>query len=98
MRSPAPTSPPCTIVWQRLLSAVSKAYAWAEDHGFTPEGHLNPARRITRYREQSRERFLSGAELARLGEALERGLTVGLPYEVDEIKPTAGRAPRPNAD
>ena len=34
------------------------------------EGHRNPAARLTRFKERSRERFLTSDELARLGDAL----------------------------
>ena len=50
----------------RVLSALCN---WAEVHGFRPE-HTNPCRRIEKYREHSRERFLSPRELRRLGRAL----------------------------
>ena len=78
-----------------LLAAVSKLYAWGESHGLVPEAHGNPARKITRYREERRERFLTTDELARLGDALSEGETIGLPYGVDETKPTAKHAPKP---
>src|SRR5262249_51011777 len=44
------------------------------------DGHINPAARIERYREQRRERFLSSEELSRLGDALREGETIGLPW------------------
>jgi integrase len=47
-----------------------------------------------RYREQGRERFLTNEELARLGDVLREGETIGLPYEVDELKPAAKHAPK----
>jgi integrase len=78
----------------KLLSVVSKTYAWAEDHLLVPAGHANPARRIRRHREERRERFLSTEELGRLGDALREGETIGLPYEVDEMKPGAKHAPK----
>jgi integrase len=54
----------------RLLATVSTCFAWGVDNGLLPEGHVNPASRITRYREVKRERFLSTEELGRLGVAL----------------------------
>jgi integrase len=75
----------------RAAAVWSKAFAWAADAGLIPEGH-NPARGIRKYREQGRERFLTSEELARLGKALREGETVGLPYSVDETKPTAKHA------
>jgi integrase len=54
--------------WVR--AAVSKLYAWSSDQGLLPQDHPNPARRVPRYKETSRERFLTREELARLGDAL----------------------------
>jgi integrase len=54
----------------RMLAAVSSLYGWAADHELLPEGHGNPAARLARFKERSRERFLTGEELARLGDAL----------------------------
>jgi integrase len=54
----------------RMLAAVSSLYGWARDHELLPEGHGNPTARLTRFKERSRERFLTGEELARLGDAL----------------------------
>jgi hypothetical protein len=80
----------------RLLGAVSSCYAWAEDHGLLPEGHPNPARKVTRYREQGRERFLTAHELGALGDTLREGETVGLPYTIDETGPNAKHAAKPD--
>src|SRR5271154_7049693 len=51
--------------------------------------------RIGRYKEQSRERFLTIDELARLDDALRIAETVGLPYEIDGTKPKAKHAAKP---
>jgi len=75
----------------RALAVWSKAFAWAAAAGLVPEGQ-NPAKNIKKYREQGRERFLTSEELARLGEALREGETIGLPYPIDETKPTAKHA------
>jgi integrase len=77
----------------RAAAVWSKAFGWAADMEVVPEGH-NPVKGVKKYREQSRERFLTIEELGRLGDALREGETVGLPYSVDETKPTAKRAPR----
>lgn len=76
------------IAANRALAAWSKMFSWAASRGLVPEGH-NPAKGIERYREERRERFLTGEELARLGAALVEAETVGLPWDVDESKPTA---------
>jgi integrase len=78
----------------RLLAVVSKCFSWAADRGIVPEGHVNPAGRVERYREQGHERFLTNEELARLGDVLRDGETTGLRYEIDESKPTAKHAPK----
>jgi integrase len=53
----------------RTLAMLSKFFGWAEKHGLRPDGS-NPCRHVEKYREGRRERFLSQAELARLGDAL----------------------------
>lgn len=78
----------------RMLASGSSLYAWGERHGHLPEGHANPFRNIRRYREQSRERFLSAEEIGRLGDALRQGETEGLPYAIDESNPKAKHAPK----
>ena len=78
----------------RCLAVISKCFAWGSSRGLLPEGHINPARGIERYKEHARERFLTSEELSRLGDALREGETVGLPYEVDETKPKAKHAPK----
>lgn len=61
------------------LSILSKAFALAEMWHLRPE-YSNPARRIERYEESTRERFLSADELGRLGAALQEARELGLPY------------------
>jgi integrase len=53
----------------RVLALVSKMLNLAETWGLRPL-HSNPCPRIGRFRESRRDRFLSGAELRRLGDAL----------------------------
>jgi len=79
----------------RFLAVASKLYSWGGDRGLLPEGHANPAAKIGRYKEDSRERFLTSGELARLGDALREAETVGLPWTVDEKKPKAKHLARP---
>jgi len=55
----------------RLLAVVASMYSFGERMGLTPERY-NPARRIGRFPESRRERFLSKDELGRLGEAFRR--------------------------
>jgi integrase len=77
----------------RALALVSAVWNWAAKRGEVTLSD-NPAKAIERYREHRRERFLSSEELARLGDALREGETIGLPYAVDEAKPKAKHAPK----
>jgi integrase len=78
----------------RFLAVVSKCFSWGAERGLVPDGHTNPANRIKRYPEHGRERFLTSEELARLGDALREGETIGLLYEIDDAKPKAKHAPK----
>ena len=53
----------------RVLALLSKMMNLAERWGLRPDGS-NPCRHVEKYREEKRERFLSAAELARLGDVL----------------------------
>jgi integrase len=53
----------------RVLAFLSALFNWAEKHGLRPDG-TNPCRHVEKYPEGRRERFLSQAEWARLGDAL----------------------------
>ncbi|MEO0625052.1 MAG: site-specific integrase [Pseudomonadota bacterium] len=53
----------------RALALLSKAMNLAELWGWRPD-NTNPCRHVRKYREEKRKRFLSAAELARLGETL----------------------------
>jgi integrase len=53
----------------RLLAVLSKMFNLAERWGLRPDGS-NPCRHVEKFAERKRERMLSPAELAQLGEAL----------------------------
>ncbi len=53
----------------RCLAILSKMFNLAELWGLRPDGS-NPCRHIRKYKESRRERFLSAAELRRIGEML----------------------------
>jgi integrase len=69
----------------RMAAIISSLYAWAESSGLVPEGHRNPAARLTRFKERSRERFLTSDELARLGDALAAATAVD-PFAIAAIR------------
>lgn len=74
----------------RAVAVVGSLYSFAGRRRLLPVG-CNPARGIDKYPEKGRERFLSGAELARLGDAIREAETKGIPWTVD---PTAKHSPR----
>jgi integrase len=78
----------------RALTVVSAIFNWTAAERDDLELPPNPAKGIKRNPEQGCERFLTTEELARLGDALREGETIGLPYNVDEAKPKANHAPK----
>jgi integrase len=64
----------------RALALVSAVWNWAARHDEVALAD-NPAKGIERYPEHRRERFLTTAELARLGDVLREGETNGLPWQ-----------------
>jgi integrase len=77
----------------RVLAVVGSMYAFAARAGVVPDG-TNPARGIDKFKENRRERFLTGEELERLGSAIREGETTGIPWAVDESKVNAKHAPK----
>jgi hypothetical protein len=77
----------------RMLAVVGSLYAFAGPSGIVAEG-TNPARGIDKFRESRRERFLTDAELQRLGSAIREAETTGLLWTVDESIPTAKHIPK----
>lgn len=69
------------------VAVLSKMMSWAEQQGLRPDGS-NPCRRIEKYRENKRDRFLSPAEFARLGQVLNDAEQSGLygPFVVAAIR------------
>jgi integrase len=78
----------------RVVVLISGMFTWAAKAGAVPEGP-NPARGVSRFKEEGRERFLSADELARLGDALREAETVGLPWDADEAQPAAKHLAKP---
>jgi len=61
----------------RALAVISSVWSWAARRDEV-SAIANPVRGVERYPEQGRERFLTGEELARLGDALREAQTDGL--------------------
>ncbi len=77
----------------RLLRVLSSLFTFAGKAHVVPIG-FNPCRGIEYFPEEGRERYLSTAELAQIGEAIREAETIGLPYAVDASKPKAKHAPK----
>ena len=54
----------------RVLALVSSLFTKAEEWGFLPEGHRNPARGVSTFREKSRDRWVKPAEMPALAKAI----------------------------
>jgi integrase len=67
----------------RVLAVLSKIFNLVELWGLRPDGS-NPCRHVEKFAERKRERMLSPAELARLGDALQAYR--GSPYVVAAVK------------
>ena len=77
----------------RLLAVLGSMFNFAQSRSILPDG-FNPARRIGKFPEHRRERFLSMEELARLGEACREAETLGVEWDVDESQPNAKHIPK----
>jgi hypothetical protein len=64
---------------------LQRVTGWAEKRGLRPDGS-NPCRHVEKYREGRRERFLSQAELGRLGDALREAEQSCSPWVVAAIR------------
>ncbi len=69
---------PTPYLANRVLALLGSFFAYAERQGVRTR-HTNPAHEVEPYKENSRERFLTPAEVARLGDALTRAERDGLP-------------------
>jgi len=78
----------------RVVAVVGSMYSWAGKRGIVPEG-VNPASKVEKFREDRRERFLTVEELERLGAAIREAETIGIEWTVDETRPTAKHASKP---
>ena len=67
----------------RAVAVISAIWNWAARRDEVALAD-NPVKGIERYPEQAKERFLTSAELSRLGDALRDAETIGLPWAVDE--------------
>lgn len=78
----------------RTVAVIGSLYSFAGRRRLLLPAGFNPARNLDKYPERGRERFLTTAELTRLGDALREAETIGIPCDVDDTKPTAKHAPK----
>ena len=71
----------------RVIDVLGSMYGWAGRVGLVPEG-TRPVARIEKFKEESRERFLTLEELSRLGDALRIAETKGVKWSPDPKKKT----------
>lgn len=76
----------------RCVAVISAVWNWAARRDEV-DFAKNPSRGVERYRETSRERFLTSEEFARLGEALRQAETTGLPWEHEAPQSKHGAKP-----
>jgi integrase len=69
----------------RVLSLLSKMFNLAETWGLRPY-HSNPCYQIEKYKENKRERYLTGDELSRLSEALTKAEAEEMPSAILAIR------------
>lgn len=77
----------------RLLAVVGSMYGFAARRGLVTRG-TNPAIGLERFRETSRERYLTTDELRRVGDTLRLAETTGLPWADDPDKPASKHLPK----
>lgn len=70
----------------KMLITLSSMYGWGiKQRRLTS----NPVQPVERFPESFQERFLSEDEIAAIGAALIEGETVGIPWNIDESRPTS---------
>lgn len=77
----------------RVLAVIGSMYTFGGHAGIVPEDS-HPARGIDKFKENCRERFLTGEELERLGGAIREAETTGVSWTVDQSNPNAKHLPK----
>ncbi|MBK8770095.1 MAG: tyrosine-type recombinase/integrase [Rhizobiales bacterium] len=78
----------------RMLAVLAAIYNWASRTDLIDE-NINPARKIEKFKETAKDRYLSLEELGRLGRALREAEQAGFPYQYDRSKATAKHGAKP---
>lgn len=64
----------------RVATVLSAIYGWAERLDLLPIDFRRPTFRLEKFKEHEKERFLTVAELRRLGEAIRQAEAIGIPW------------------
>lgn len=83
-----------SVTANRVVALIGTVYGFGLKTKALPKGTENPAVGIEQFDERLRQRYLTGEELQRLGDALREAETVGIPWEPDPSKKTK-HAPKP---
>jgi integrase len=82
------------VTANRIVALIGAVYAFGLRTDLLPQGTVNPALGIDKFREEHRERFLTEAELLRLGDAIREAETVGIAWpETDGSNPRSKHVP-----
>ena len=81
-----------------LLVTLSSMFRYAGACGWIPKGASPVPGAAERFKTEARERYLSVAELGRLGDVLREAETVGLPWTLNESADPSKVKHRPKAD
>lgn len=84
------------VVANRALRLLRTCYVWAETRGAVPDG-TTPTKGVEFFPEEARERLLSEVEIGRLGDALLRAESEGLPPDPKRAGYAVKRSGRPKA-
>ena len=69
------------VTANRVLALIGAGYSYGLCKALLPKQTVNPAKGIEKFPEETRERFLSDVEMARLGDAIRLAETTGIPWE-----------------
>jgi integrase len=83
-----------SVTANRVVALIGTVYGFGLKTKALPKGTENPAVGVEHFDEKLRQRYLTGEELQRLGDALREAETVGIPWEPDPSKKIK-HAPKP---
>jgi integrase len=81
------------VTANRTIQAISTVYRYAAQCGLVGKG-FNPAGGLERFKESTRERYLTTSELVALGSALIEAETTGLARKFNRLKSTSKHIPK----